>query len=399
MHGSDTTTKRLICIVLDGVGIGELPDARLYGDEGSHTLRSTALAGGGLRLPHLEALGLGNIDPIPGIPPRQSPRASHGKMAERSRGKDSTTGHWELAGLPVEKDFPTYPEGFPPEVIASFLRATGAKGFLGNTTASGTAIIQDLGAEHVRTGYPIVYTSADSVFQIAAHEGVTPVGELYEICRRTREEVCVGRHAVGRVIARPFVGEPGSFRRTSNRKDFSLEPSGPTVLDLLSRHSIPVCGVGKIDDLFALRGLSRSNHTRSNMEGVSAILDLARELDHGLIIANLGDFDTLYGHRNDPAGLARALEAFDARFPEIEETLRAGEMFIVTADHGNDPVTPSTDHSREYVPLLVLVKGAEGGRDLGVRSSFADVGKTIAEYFGVDNQLSGTSFLSQVLAP
>jgi len=204
---------------------------------------------------------------------------------------------------------------------------------------------------------------------------------------------------VGRVIARPFVGEPGSFRRTSNRKDFSLEPSGPTVLDLLSGHSIPVCGVGKIDDLFALRGLSRSNHTRSNMEGVSAILDLARELDHGLIIANLGDFDTLYGHRNDPAGLARALEAFDARFPEIEETLRAGDMFIVTADHGNDPVTPSTDHSREYVPLLVLVKGAERGRDLGVRSSFADVGKTIAEYFGVDNQLSGTSFLSQVLSP
>lgn len=381
------------------MGIGELPDAHRYGDEGSHTLRSTALAGGGLRLPHLEALGLGNIDPVPGIAPSRAPRASYGKMAEVSRGKDSTTGHWELAGLPVEKAFPTYPAGFPREVIEAFLRATGAKGILGNTTASGTAIIAELGGEHVRTGFPIVYTSADSVFQIAAHEEVIPLPELYAMCRRTREEVCIGPHAVGRVIARPFVGEPGAFRRTANRKDFSLQPFGPTVLDLLAERSIPVCGVGKVDDLYAMRGLTRADHTRSNDQGVEAILRISRGLDRGLVMANLGDFDTLYGHRNDPGGMARALEAFDGRLPEIEETLRPGDLLILTADHGNDPVTPSTDHSREYVPLLVLSRERERGRDLGLRTSFADVGKTIAEFFGLDNTLSGTSFLDQVLGP
>jgi phosphopentomutase len=355
-----------------------------------------ARAVGGLRLPHLASLGLGNISSIPGVEPAALPGASFGKMAEVSKGKDSTTGHWELAGLVVEHEFPTYPSGFPEDLLGRFRQSTGCTGVLGNVPASGTAIIQDLGDEHVRTGYPIVYTSADSVFQIAAHEEVLPLTRLYEICQKTRDEVCVGDHRVGRVIARPFAGRSGAYVRTTNRKDFSLEPFGDTVLDVLTAQGIPTFGVGKIDDLFARRGLHGTDHTRTNMEGVNAIIERAREMAVGLIIANLGDFDTLYGHRNDPQGFARALGEFDERIPEIMETLDPQDLLLITSDHGNDPVTPSTDHSREFVPLLCLDGAGGAGRDLGTRGSFADVGKTIAEYFGAGNTLRGTSFLGEV---
>jgi phosphopentomutase len=318
-------------------------------------------------------------------------------MAEKSCGKDSTTGHWELAGLIVEQEFPTFPAGFPGSVMQSFLRASGCEGYLGNKTASGTAIIEELGAEHMRTGFPIVYTSADSVFQIAAHEAVIPLSRLYGICERTRTEVCVGQAAVGRVIARPFIGSPGGFKRTTNRKDFSLEPPAPTLLDVLKESGVPTAGVGKVDELFAQRGFTSSLHTRTNAEGIDEILGRSRAMDRGFIIANLGDFDTLYGHRNDPEGFGRALEVFDAALPKIVETVRPGDMLIVTADHGNDPVTPSTDHSREYVPLLCYSPGGRTGTALGTRSSFSDVACTLADFFGVRNTFPGTSFLSQIV--
>jgi phosphopentomutase len=392
-----TTHGRFILVVLDGVGIGELPDARLYGDEGSNTLANTAEAAGGLSLPHLEALGLGNIAPIRGVSPSRSPAAAFGKMAEASRGKDSTTGHWELAGVPVERAFPTYPSGFPPPLIESFLAATGCTGVLGNTVASGTAIIEEFGEEHLRTGHPIVYTSADSVFQIAAHEEIVPLPRLYDLCRITRTSVCTGADAVGRVIARPFVGTPGSFTRTTNRKDFSLPPFGETVLDLLARAGVRTIGVGKVDDLFDRRGLAEMHHSRSNAEGVASIIRYVRAMASGFLIANLGDFDTLYGHRNDAPGFASALQAFDACVPDLLETAGPHDVFLFTADHGNDPVTPSTDHSREYVPLLVYRRDGRGsGVDLGVRRTFADVGKTAADYFGIENALQGTSFLGDV---
>ena len=396
MQGTRRSGK-VVCIILDGVGIGALPDAGAYGDEGSNTLVHTAEAVGGLRLPALESLGLGNIAPLPGVPAVASPRASYGRMAECSRGKDSTTGHWELAGLLVERAFPTYPNGFPQSLLERFRHAADVGGYLGNVPASGTAIIQELGDEHVRTGFPIVYTSADSVFQIAAHEEVIPLGRLYEICRKAREEVCVGEHAVGRVIARPFIGSSGAYRRTTNRKDFSLEPFGATVLDLLAAQGIPTLGIGKVDDLYACRGLSRTNHTRSNREGTAALVEASRGLRSGFVIANLGDFDTLYGHRNDPGGFAAALSEFDAWLPGMLETMGAGDLLLLTADHGNDPVTPSTDHSREYVPMLAYSPGRAVGKDIGIRATFADCGKTVADYFGIPNGLAGTSFLSSVM--
>lgn len=392
-----STRGKAVLIVLDGVGIGELPDASAYGDEGSNTLVNTATAVRGLFLPHLASLGLGVIVPIPGVPAVPAPRASYGKMAELSKGKDSTTGHWELTGIVVDREFPTFPKGFPKELLDRFLRITGARGFLGNTAASGTVIIQELGDEHLKTGYPIVYTSADSVFQIAAHEEVIPVPALYEMCRRTRESVCTGEFAVGRVIARPFVGTKGDFIRTMNRRDFSLKPFSPTLLDILSAARMPTVGVGKIDDLFDRRGLSRMIHTRTNVEGVQCLKMEAREVRHGFLMANLGDFDTLYGHRNDPKGFAGALEEFDREIPGILETLSAGDLLILTADHGNDPVTASTDHSREYVPLLCFTPGGQPGNNLGTRRSFADVGKTIAAWLGVDNPLPGDSFMSSLV--
>jgi phosphopentomutase len=296
----------------------------------------------------------------------------------------------------LEKEFPTFPKGFPESLLKKFLVVTGSRGYLGNKTASGTAIIQELGAEHVKTVFPIVYTSADSVFQIAAHEEVIPLEELYEICRHARNEVCVGEFAVGRVIARPFVGSLGNFTRTTNRRDFSLVPPSHTVLDVLNAAGIETVSVGKVDDLFAGRGLSKKLHTKSNAEGIGYIIGEATRMKSGLIFANLVDFDTLYGHRNDPQGFAAALEAFDRELPKILETIGTGDLLVLTADHGNDPVTPSTDHSREYVPLLCFSKSRSMGVNLGTRSTFADLGKTVAHFFGEKNSLAGTSFLSQV---
>jgi phosphopentomutase len=318
-------------------------------------------------------------------------------MEEVSRGKDSTTGHWEIGGLILEKEFPTFPNGFPESLLKKFLVVTGSRGYLGNTTASGTVIIRELGAEHGRTGFPIVYTSADSVFQIAAHEEVIPLERLYEMCRRTRDEVCVGEYAVGRVIARPFTGPAGNFTRTTNRRDFSLDPPLPTVLDVLLAAGIETVSVGKVDDLFAGRGLSRKLHTKNNAEGIEHIIREASRMKSGLIFANLVDFDTLYGHRNDPQGFAAALEDFDKALPDILETIDTGDLLVLTADHGNDPVTPSTDHSREYVPLLCFSQPGHKGVNLGTRSTFADVGKTVADFFSVENSLAGSSFLGQVV--
>lgn len=368
----------------------------MYGDEGSHTLANTARVVGGLKLPNLEELGLGNIAAIQGVKPCARPRSSYGKMTEVSRGKDSTTGHWELAGIISSRELPTFPDGFPETLLESFLNVTGCRGWLGNIAASGTVIIQQLGDEHVRTSFPIVYTSADSVFQIAAHEEVIPPDQLYEICRKTREEVCTGAYAVGRVIARPFVGVSGSYTRTTNRRDFSLVPPAATLLDVLQTAGLETVTVGKVDDLFAGKGVSKAIHTTSNAEGVRNIVQESRRMKSGLIFANLIDFDTMYGHRNDPKGFAAALEAFDSALPEILETLGPDDLLLLTADHGNDPVTPSTDHSREYVPVLCLRGLSTTGNDLGTRETFADAGKTIAEFFGLANNLAGESFLRAV---
>jgi phosphopentomutase len=397
MIAGKLSTKKIVLIVLDGVGAGELPDADRYGDRGSNTLANTAEAVGGLSLPNLQALGLGNILPVRGVPVVPRPRASYGKMAEVSEGKDSTSGHWELGGIILEEKFPTFAGHFPGDLLDRFLRETGCRGYLGNTTASGTVIIQELGAEHVRTGFPILYTSADSVFQIAAHEDVIPLDRLYELCRISRTRVCTGAYAVGRVIARPFVGHDGAFTRTVNRRDFSLEPPADTMLDLLHRAGITTIGIGKVDDLFAGRGLTKSVHTVSNAAGITETLAASREVQRGLVFTNLVDFDTLFGHRNDPAGFASALAEFDAAVPELLGTIGAEDLLLLTADHGNDPVTPSTDHSREYVPLLCVAGAKATGGPLGTRRTFADVGKTVAEAFGVPGTLSGTSFLREVL--
>ncbi|MEX1139621.1 MAG: phosphopentomutase [Bacteroidota bacterium] len=388
--------RKVIFVVLDGVGIGELPDASLYGDQGTNTIGNIARALGGLHLPHLERLGLGRIAPVKGLDPRNPVEGCFGKMMERSKGKDSTTGHWEIAGIITEQAFPLYPNGFPAEVIQRFLDATGCKGILGNCPASGTAIINELGTEHVRTGYPIVYTSGDSVFQIAAHEEVISLEQLYRICDTTRQRVMVSEHAVGRVIARPFFGQSGDFRRTQNRRDFSLKPPSDTVVDLLERDGIETVGIGKVTDLFAGRGFTRTIHTKTNAAGVEAIVKEGKAVSSGFIMANLVDFDMLYGHRQDPEGFGRALEEFDRSLPEILGALNGQDLLILTADHGNDPTDASTDHSREYVPLLVTSPAGGKGVDLGTRQTFADAGKTVADFFEVPNTLSGTSFLSMM---
>jgi phosphopentomutase len=385
---------RVFLIVLDGVGVGALPDAGDYGDQGSHTLRHVAEANGGLKLPTLERLGLGRIASLPGVRALGDPRGAYGRMAERSKGKDSTTGHWELAGLVSEQGFPTYPRGFPADLLEAFAARTG-RGWLGNVAASGTEIIERLGTEHQRTGKLIVYTSADSVFQIAAHEETVPLPELYEACRVARA-LLVGEHAVGRVIARPFAGAPGDYRRTANRRDFSLEPPGATLLDRLAERRLPVVTIGKVDELFAGRGVTEAVHTKGNAEGESLLCELARGGGEGLVFANLVDFDQQYGHRNDPAGFGRALEQFDGRAAEIIGPLRSDEMCLITADHGNDPTTPSTDHSREYVPLLVAGPRVRAGADLGTRETFADVAATISEMFGLARPPVGRSFLREV---
>ncbi|GLI15673.1 phosphopentomutase [Neomoorella thermoacetica] len=384
---------RVIIIVLDSVGVGALPDAAQYGDEGSNTLAHIA-ATVDLRLPNLTRLGVGNITPLRGIPPVGTPAAAWGKMASQTAGKDTTSGHWELAGLILERPFPLYPHGFPPEIIEPFEKAIGRR-VLGNKPASGTVIIEELGAEHMRTGNPIVYTSADSVFQIAAHEEVIPVEELYRYCKIARR-LLTGEHAVGRVIARPFVGEPGHFIRTDRRQDFSLEPPRPTLLDAVIAAGLEVMAVGKIKDIFAGRGISRWIHTHDNMDGVDQTRNFMREGERGLIFTNLVDFDMRYGHRNDVAGYAAALEAFDRRLPELLDALETSDALILTADHGCDPTTPSTDHSREYVPLLIYGKRIRP-LNIGVRPTFADLGATVADLLGVPYDLPGKSFASMLL--
>ena len=385
---------RAFLIVLDGVGIGALPDAADYGDQGTHTLLHVAEAAGGLSLPVLERLGLGRLLALPGVRAISDPRGARGRLAEASKGKDSTTGHWELAGLKLGRAFPTYPHGFPVPLLERWSERIG-RGWIGNVAASGTEIIARLGAEHERSGRLIVYTSADSVFQIAAHERRVPLDELYAACRAARE-LLTGEHAVGRVIARPFVGEPGDYRRTPNRRDFSLEPPAETLLDRLKRAGQRVVTVGKVDDLFAGRGVSEAIHTRNNAEGEDVLVDLARRAGEGLVFANLVDFDQQYGHRNDAPGFARALEQFDERCGEIEGRLRDDELCLVTADHGNDPTTPGTDHTREYTPLLVAGPRVRPGVDLGTRATFADVGATLAEMLGVGRLANGTSFLREL---
>lgn len=383
-------SRRAIILVLDGVGIGEAPDAAAYGDVGSNTLGNLARAVGGLRVPNLEGAGLGRIAPLAGVRPVERPRGAWGTMRPRSAGKDSTTGHWEIAGIHLERPFPTYPDGFPAELVEEFARRTG-RGILGNVAGSGTAVIARFGPEHERTGQWILYTSADSVFQVAAHEAVVPLRELYQACQTARA-MLVAPHDVSRVIARPFVGRPGAYTRTAGRRDFALAPPGETLLDALAAHGIPRVGVGKVDDLFAGRAI-RSEHTKDNAAGVEAILRALRSLDGGLLFANLVDFDQLWGHRNDIAGFQEGLQAFDLALPRIEAALREDDLLFITADHGNDPTTPSTDHARERVPVLAL-----GARvrpvPLGERPTFADLGATVAEWLGVPFRGGGTSFLA-----
>jgi phosphopentomutase len=385
---------RVVVITLDGVGVGALADAGNYGDRGANTLQHVAEYCGGLDLPVLGRLGLGNILPLPGVPAVSQPCASFGRMLELSAGKDSITGHWELAGIIQEEPLPTYPQGFPPAIIEAFRRQTGLEP-LGNIAASGTDILRLLGEEHLRSGRPIVYTSADSVFQIAAHEAVVPTEKLYELCRIARRLLDPWR--IGRVIARPFVGSSAAdFRRTANRHDFSLPPVGTTILDLLLAAGLEVFGVGKIHDIFAGRGLSRHVFTRDNGEGMAATAEALRQVEAGLIFTNLVDFDMLYGHRLDATGFGRALELFDAQLGPLLAQLRPGDLLLLTADHGCDPTTPGTDHSREAVPLLVWGQDLEPGTDLGVRQTFADVAATIADYFALENSVVGRSFLAEL---
>lgn len=375
------------------MGIGELPDAHFYKDEGSNTLVNMARKVQGLSLPNLKALGLGNISLIQGVPSVSFPSASFGKMAEVSKGKDSTTGHWELAGIHVDFDFTYYPDGFPGRITKRFLEKNSLSGFLGNRAASGTEIIKELGEEHINTGYPIIYTSADSVFQIAAHEDVIPLPELYKICEVTRNEILVPPEIVGRVIARPFVGKKGNFSRTVNRKDFSMDPPSATVFNYLQKGGVKTISIGKVGDLFNYKGIDEAIPTKSNSEGTMRIIQTIKSEKDSFIFANLVDFDVYYGHRNDPRGFALALAEFDKQLPEILASADETDMIIITADHGNDPTTLSTDHSREYVPLLVYRRGKEG-KNLGTRSSFSDVGKSITEFFSVQNELQGVSFLN-----
>lgn len=386
---------RAIVIVLDSVGIGELPDAALYDDQGSNTLGNIA-AQVPLSIPHLASLGLPHVVALHGVHAPATPLGAYGRMAERSKGKDSVTGHWELMGIVLERAFPTFPRGFPAEVIAEFERRIGRPS-IGNVVASGTAIIDELGPRHLETGAPIVYTSADSVFQIAAHEGIVPISQLYEWCD-IAYEITVKGLGLGRVIARPFIGTPGAFSRTSNRHDYAMPPIAETLLDRLTARGHQVTSVGKIADLFAGKGISASHPTKSDAHGIDAVEALMATQDRGLIFCNLVDFDTQYGHRNDVAGYAANVERFDVRLPGILARLRPDDLLVITADHGNDPTTPSTDHSREYVPILLAGANVRRGADLGTRDTFADLGQTLAENFGVGALANGTSFLREITA-
>ncbi len=388
-----TRPTRAIVIVMDSVGIGELPDAALYGDQGSNTVGNIHRQVP-LQVPTLRALGLARLVDIG--PAAPTPRGACLRMAERSAGKDSVTGHWEMMGIELEKAFPTFPHGFSAEIITEFERRIGRTS-IGNTVASGTAIIDELGPKHMRTGAPIVYTSADSVFQIAAHEGIIPIDHLYRMCEAAFDLVGRGL-GVGRVIARPFIGMPGSFSRTTNRRDYALPPFGPTLLDRVKDAGMTVVGIGKIEDLFAGRGLTRAVHTQSDDHGMDVIDSEMASVDRGLIFTNLVDFDAQYGHRNNTAGYAQNLERFDARLAQLLPNLRESDLLVVTADHGNDPTTPSTDHAREYVPVLIAGAAVRPGAELGTRATFADLGQTLADLLGVAPLEHGTSFLQEILA-
>ncbi|MGZ4122622.1 MAG: phosphopentomutase [Tumebacillaceae bacterium] len=386
--------NRIVFIVLDSCGIGESYDAAEYGDQGANTIANTAKAVGGLRTPNLEKLGLARIHPVEGLSSDVQAIGNYGKMAEQSAGKDTTNGHWEMMGIKLDKPLPVFPDGFPRDLMDEFERRIGRK-TLGNKPASGTEILVELGDEHMRTGYPIVYTSADSVFQIAAHEEVIPLEELYNMCKIARE-LCVGDYAVGRIIARPFVGSNGEFKRTTNRHDYSRD-FGRTVLNEMEEKGLSVVGIGKIYDIYGGSGVNGQVHTDGNMDGVDKTLEQMKEVDKGLVFTNLVDFDALYGHRNDPKGFAKAIEDFDARLPELLDQLREDDLLILSADHGCDPTTEGTDHSREFVPLLVYGKNAKSGVDLGTRNTFADIGQTIADNFGVQGTGLGESFLKDIV--
>jgi phosphopentomutase len=387
--------KRAILIVLDGVGAGANPDAAAYGDEGASSLENCARAIGGLELPNLGRIGLGNITPILGTPPTEQATGAYGRMAEAAAGKDSTTGHWEMTGVVLHTALPTYPNGFPPEVVKPFERAIGRK-IIGNKAASGTEIIQELGEEHVRTGKPILYTSADSVFQIAAHQDIIPLAELYDMCHEARQMLMSGEHAVGRVIARPFIGTPGHFTRTEHRRDFSLEPLGTTLLDVLKNAGKDVIGIGKIEDLFAGRGLTVREHPETNEQGMQVTLNWLEKDFAGLLFVNLVEFDMLWGHRRDSQGYARALRDVDSWFVQVQRAMRPGDAIFFTADHGVDPTFRGTDHTREHGPLLAYGEQIRANVNLGVRSTYADLGQTLAQALHVGPLPAGSSFAEKI---
>ena len=388
-------TKKVILIVLDSVGIGELPDASQYGDVGSNTLGNISNYVGGLNLPNMEKLGIGNIDEIKGINKTSNPIGNFGRCLELSKGKDTITGHWEIAGVVLQEPLKTYPNGFPKEIMDEFEEKIGTK-TIGNTVASGTAILEELGDEHVKTGYPIIYTSADSVFQIAAHEEVIPLERLYEMCEIARR-MLVGDRMVGRIIARPFEGKNGEYTRTSNRHDYALEPFNKTILDYVKESGSNVMAVGKIEDIYNKRGITNAVHIKNNMDGVDKTIEYMKCGKEGLIFTNLVDFDMKFGHRNDPKGYAEALIEFDSRLPEIIDNMTAEDVLIITADHGCDPTTKSTDHSREYIPVLVYGKNLNSNVNIGTRKCFCDIGKTVLDLLNIENELIGESFAKEMI--
>lgn len=386
---------RVILFIMDSVGIGALPDAENFGDVGANTLGNIAISQGGIDLPNLQRLGLGNIDNIVGIEPVQSPLGAFGRSSEVSHGKDTTTGHWELAGLHLTKPFQTFPEGFPMDIIDVLENKIGRK-VLGNKPASGTAILDELGEEHMKTGHPIVYTSADSVLQIAAHEDIIPLEELYSMCKIARE-IMMGDNAVARIIARPFIGEPGNFVRTSNRRDYSLDPSGETVLDIAKKEGLDVIAIGKIEDIFNGKGITHSVHTKDNMDGIDKTIEYIQKDNNGIIFTNLVEFDSHYGHRRDPKGYKKALEEMDKRIPEILDAMKDGDIIIFTADHGNDPTYKGSDHTREYIPIVIYGKQIKNNINIGTRKSFADIATTISHIFEMPSTGKGESFKDLII--